>query len=357
MTNFLNLPTAEQFDVHNSLLASIASNNGGIKINNWEDLQRINRMGLGEKLLTVGDSFMANYNGVSYILDLIGINQDKPTDKKYQYSLTLQFRDCIMNAQFDAPEALYYAQEELPAGTYHFTDSATKYNFILTQPVPAGGCLTFPWAYNTDILTAKISSYPTQDSVAVIESVNISVGADGIELIDINDMNRCRYGSNNYKESTIREWLNSDKETYVWIPQTKYDRPSTGAPYTGGGFLKLLDPELAAVIGPVDKQVARNTITDGGGQDLFSDKVFLLSRVEVGLGAEGTSTGEAVYPYYNNITDTGRIKLLTGNPRYWWLRSPVVGYSYLTRHVNTSGALSYDSADSASGLSPACVII
>ena len=46
MTNFLNLPTAEQFDVHNSLLASIASNNGGIKINNWEDLQRINRMRL-----------------------------------------------------------------------------------------------------------------------------------------------------------------------------------------------------------------------------------------------------------------------------------------------------------------------
>ena len=58
---------------------------------------------------------------------------------------------------------------------------------------------------------------------------------------------RCRYGSNNYVESTIREWLNSDEELYEWTPQTKYDRPSIGAPYSGSGFLKLLlDPELSS---------------------------------------------------------------------------------------------------------------
>jgi len=45
--------------------------------------------------------------------------------------------------------------------------------------------------------------------------------------------------------------------------------------------LHQLDPDLVAVLGAVDKQVTRNTVTDGGGQDLFSDKVFLLSRVEV----------------------------------------------------------------------------
>jgi len=56
--------------------------------------------------------------------------------------------------------------------------------------------------------------------------------------------------------------------------------------------LHRLDPELVAVIGAVEKQVARNTVTDGGGQDTFSDKVFLLSRVEVGLGTEGVTDGE-----------------------------------------------------------------
>ena len=47
-----------------------------------------------------------------------------------------------------------------------------------------------------------------------------------------------------------------------------------------GGFLKQIDPELVAVLGQVDKQVARATY-DGGGQDTFSDKVFLLSRKEI----------------------------------------------------------------------------
>ena len=39
----------------------------------------------------------------------------------------------------------------------------------------------------------------------------------------------------------------------------------------------IISDEFASVIGAVDKQVARATY-DGGGQDTFSDKVFLLSR-------------------------------------------------------------------------------
>lgn len=359
MPDFLNLPTKEQFDMQNVLLASIASHIGteGIKITNWEDVQRVVRMGLHEKIFTVGDQFIANYGDTPYVINVIAINKDIPSDKKYKHSMTLQFCDCIMNCQFDAPEALYYAEEELPAGVYHFGNSGKKYQFELTQPVPVGGCLAFPWAYNTDILTTKVFSYPTQSSTASIESVAISENAGGTELTDINDVNRCRYGSNNYVESNIREWLNSEANQYVWSPKTKWDRPSTGSPYTGAGFLKNLDPELAAVIGPVDKQVTRNTATDGGGQDLFSDKAFLLSRVEVGFGIEGTTAGESVYPYYSGVTDAGRIKLLSGSVRNWWLRSPLVGYSHSTRIVHPSGALSDNIANYANGLSPACVII
>ena len=164
-------------------------------------------------------------------------------------------------------------------------------------------------------------------------------------------------------ESSIREWLNTEL-VYTWTPSTEYDRPSTAAPYTGGGFLNVLDPELANVIGPVDKQVARNTLTDGGGQDLFSDKVFLLSKVEVYGGTEGDAAGEEPYPYYAALASSptldplaGRIKLLGSTPGYWWLRSPNVGYAYHPRHVHTSGQISYNSAYIAHGLSPACCII
>ena len=111
------------------------------------------------------------------------------------------------------------------------------------------------------------------------------------------------------------------------------------------------------MIGTVDKQVARNTVTDGGGQDLFSDKVFLLSRVEAGLGTEGTTDGEEVYSYYDGIENAGRIKLLNGSPRNWWLRSPNVSIATSARYVYTWGGFNHISTSYFFGLAPACCII
>ncbi len=127
--------------------------------------------------------------------------------------------------------------------------------------------------------------------------------------------------------------------------------------YSGtGGFLYQLDPELVAVIGEVENKVALSTY-DGGGQVTVQDKAFLLSRVEVGLGTEGTTTGEKVYEFYDGATNADRIKLLTGDPRNWWLRSPNTSYSHNVRLVYTSGALSYTGAYTSYGFVPACVII
>jgi len=177
------------------------------------------------------------------------------------------------------------------------------------------------------------------------------------------DTNRQQYGNNRYIHSAIRQWLNSTAPSFTWVSQHEYDAAPTGAPYDGAGYLARLDPDLVNVIGAVDKQVAKATV-DGGGQDLFSDKVFLLSRVEVYGGDEGTVTGESPYAYYSNLsgaptTDAiaGRIKLLGSDPRHWWLRSPNVGYSYLPRYVGTSGTVSSYDAYGAIGLAPACCII
>lgn len=171
------------------------------------------------------------------------------------------------------------------------------------------------------------------------------------------DTNRQQYGNNRYIHSAIRQWLNSNDDVFQWSSQHSYDEPPTGSIYEGPGFLKLLDPELAAVIGKVNKQVARNTITDGGGQDLFSDKVFLLSRVEAGLGTEGTTDGEEVYSYYDGIENAGRIKLLNGSPRHWWLRSPNVSSASSVHNVNMSGVGNSSPPYLSIGLSPACCII
>lgn len=134
--------------------------------------------------------------------------------------------------------------------------------------------------------------------------------------------------------------------------------------YLNGDFLSKLDPELSAILGAVDKKVAVRD-SAGGGQDSFSDKVFLLSRIEVDGGKEGTVTGEFVYPYYAGISSPNRIKQLDGSNNAWWLRSPNVGYTGSSRHVRrvlVTGLIettndSQDEADRTVGLAPACVIV
>jgi hypothetical protein len=170
---------------------------------------------------------------------------------------------------------------------------------------------------------------------------------------------RKSYGNNRYIHSAVRQWLNSDEAAFQWKSQHQYDAEPTGSLdlYNGAGFLHRLDPELVAVIGEVSKKVALNTATDGGEQDTFTDKVFLLSQKEVGLGEEGDVAGEFVYPFYDGIADAGRIKQLNGSNSIWWLRSPYVSHSSLVRYVHTDGSLYNYYANYANGVSPACVII
>lgn len=368
MAEIFNLPTKEQFDMQNAILASIASHVGteGIKISSWKDVQRIVRMGLADKVFAVGDQFVSSYGTDSEIVwDVIGIDHDIPTDKKYTHSLTIQAHDCILNAQYSASQALYYAEEELSAGEHIFTqDNGPKYKFTTTQPIPAGGQI-YITSWSDPYIPLKAATYAADRVTAIEENLDVVEVSEGENtLLDVNVRARCRYGSNNYVESAVRQWLNSSEASFAWVPQTNYDRPSTGDPYNGAGFLSLLDPELVAVIGEADKQVARNTVTDDGGQDLFSDKVFLLSRAEVYGDTEGDTTGEKPYPYYVAFASSpvsgklaGRIKLLNGSPRYWWLRSPDVGGACGVRGVGTSGIVYYSSAPNARGLAPACVII
>lgn len=370
MAEFLNLPTKEQFDVQNALLASIASHTGteGIAISNWEDVQRAVRMGLADKIFKVGDQFVSSYDTGQIVWDVIGINHDIPTDKKYTKSLTLQAHDCIMNCQFDAPEALYYAEAELPAGTHVFTLNALQYTFTTAQAIPAGGQVFINAWQSAEgagvYVPTKITTYAADRATAIETDLDVTATTGTDTLAAVNNHSRCRYGSNNYMESAIKQFLNSNATSFAWTPKTNFDRPPSGEPYTGGGFLKLLDPELVAVLGAVDKQVARNTLTDGGGQDLFSDKVFLLSRVEVFGGNEGVVAGENPYPWYSTLTANpttdplaGRIKYLSGSARSWWLRSPYVGYSYYPRYVHPAGIVYYYYAYTALGLAPACCIV
>ncbi len=332
-------------------------------VKTWKAVQEIVRAGLASKAFQIGDQFVADYNGTDTIFDVIGIDHDVPTDTQYTHSLTIQAHDCIGNVQFDAPEALYYSEAELAAGAYTFNDGTTDYNFTLGSAIPAGGQAVLTWAGDPAV-PAEIKTYPTKVSVTAIETIAVTAGNTGTALTPINDLNRARYGSSNYKESAIKQWLNSSESTFAWAAKTNYDRPPTGAPYTGAGFLNLLDADLVAVLGSVDKVTAKNTVTDSGGSESSSEKIFLLSRSEAYAALENNINEGSPYAYYSALAGSattgalaGRIKYLSASACNWWLRSLYSGDSFHVWRINTTGRLYDGYASPPHGCAPACCIV
>lgn len=338
----------------------------GFSVNSFADVQKLVRTGMASKFLSIGDQIVSDYGVGTITWDIIGIDHDTPTDPRFTHSLTLQAHDCIGNVQFDKQEALYYAEAELAAGAYTFKSGTTDYTFTLGSAIPAGGQAVLSWT-GDPLAPSQIKTYPTKLSNIAIETVAVTAGATGTTLTPINNLDRTKYGSNNYKDSAIKQWMNSAAASFVFAAQTNYDRPPTDEPFTGAGFLNLLDADLVAVLGNVNKVTAKNTITDGGGSEASSEKIFLLSRSEVYAGLENSINEGAPYLYYSVLAGAatsgalaGRIKYLSGSARYWWLRSPLSGNSYLPRFIDTTGELnigSYYFAYYAFGCAPACCIV
>lgn len=325
---------------------------GIVNVTSWAGVQKVVREGLAEKYFSVGDQLVAEYDGVEKIWDIIGFDIDTPTDENFTHSMTIQSREVLRyGSRIDAPQAMYNAVTSLPAGTHIFTTNGVQYQVTTTVEIPAGGVLYI--ATRNEYIPLTLTSYQPDRKTAIETGLAVTTTTGVDTLTPINDHVRMRYGSNRYIDSALRQWLNSDDVIFTWTPKGLYDMPSV---YETEGFVNILDADLKAVIGSVDKQVARATY-DGGGQDTFEDKVFLLSRVEMGLGTEGVTTGEVVYPFWDGATDADRIKYQGVTARYWWLRSPLVSLTHTVRTIYPGGNLYYHSAYNGIGVSPACVII
>lgn len=362
-------------------------------IKTWEDVKNAVRLGLGATLFPVGYEFTTEDSVTGAVITWVVRGHDNhiAANKKLAHTMTLETKYVYSLASgayrsfvFDATEALYYAAEELPAGTYNFTllagydatyGGGKTLSFTLTQPVPAGGVIMFPWAYQKQSTEVKISTYASNAATAAIESVAVTESADGTSLgvadgtvENLNHTHRIRYGSNNYAQSAARQWLNSDAAAGgVWAPTNVFDRPpSWNTSYSG--FMLGLPADFLAVVQPAAIPCRTNSIFEVNSLDgaefainqvyTLKDKFFLLSRPEIyGTWDSATYKDGELLEFYDGLTNTERIKYdAAGSARHCWLRSPIPGNAYSERNVYTSGALYGNSASLATGVAPACII-
>lgn len=240
--------------------------------------------------------------------------------------------------QFDAPEQIVATEETFQHGMYYYTknadDSFTEQSVTAGDPIPTG--------------TTYYKHYRT--------------GMSG----------RLRYGSNSYKESAIRQWLNSSGAKNAWWTAQHESDVAPTQHSSVPGYLTGFNDDWLSVIKPVEVKCYRNTVCDGGGWDTMYDRFFLPSLEEV-YGSSQLS-GEGVYfPYWKeetglqspsngSSTDTNDARKIPsvankyGSAVHVRLRSAYRDTTTIAWGVYSTGCLGYGNAHYSYRFLPACVI-
>lgn len=359
--------------------------------NTWEDIQEVTRRGVAPSVLTIGQTYKFQRDGADINAKVMGFITEngragsiKIKDNNLQYGVIFQTEDCLYSLQFDEREAFYYTPTGLSAGDYCFVlgqhswysaDVGKTFYFTLANSVPAGGQLVFTQAYNATLENATINVFNSSttysaNQTAVMSSTEIS-GATNLGTLNnafngnFNSCQRALFGNNRWKESALRQHLNSNAVAgSVWTPQNNWDRCPSWRTSTKG-FINGLSSSFLPYVAECSIDTYKNTVCDGGGLDTTDDKFFLPGRMEAFMPSEATADNGAYWAYYKNGStsqtphtgaDAVRIKYLNDSATYWWLRSPSVGDAYIVRFLSPTGAYSYSYAYISYGVAPAFVI-
>ena len=363
-------------------------------VNTWSDIKNAIRLGLGEKLFPVGYEFTTLDADTTQNIIWVVRAHDHHTaaNNKLTHTMTLETKNVYSLSsraqkavQYDAPEAFYYAEQGLTAGTYNITisnqlwytaDNGKTFQFTLATAVPAGGQLVFAMTFNATLEGKSVKSYANKTTTTALETVTLTEGSEGTSLgttngssPNVNHMHRVIFGSNNYAQSAVRQWLNSVAAAgSVWTPTNVFDRPASWAT-SYNGFMHGLPADFLAVVQPAVLTCRTNSLFEIESLDgtafavnqlysLKEDKFFLLSRPEIFGDWDSASYKDGTQlEYYNGLTATERIKRdAAGTARYTWLRSPNPSDAGHARIVYTDGTLNNSSAYVGLGVAPACII-
>lgn len=219
--------------------------------------------------------------------------------------------------------------------------------------------------------------YPSGSVTLITEKIITLKCFDAMESGN-SDGNRRSYGNNRYSLSNIDKWLNSDAAAGRWWAAThSADAAPTNANVWSNyneydaqaGFLNGFSANMKAALLNTTITVAKNTVTDGGGSETITRKVFYASTTEVGLAnennvAEGSklaifsdNASRLAYPTAEAVSNSEykTSGLAVGRPWWWYLRTPYASDSCYVRLVRADGPLGRTYAyDGSVGVRPLC---
>lgn len=378
MSNPVYFPYSEQFDEMNANLLRIANSiEGGGDFTGWDGMQRAVRAGLAPSEFPVGSQFTLTHTVFgTRVCEVLAHDYLKSAHDANAHTMTCRIKSLLPAIQFDSPEAFFFADEAIPAGTYHFTISETysswaagTYQFTLANQLPKGGQLCINGDASAAMTSRKVTAYASRTATTASETCDITSGSSGTDLgafgNGLNHPQRVSYGSNNYKESAIRQHLNSSAAAgSVWSPQTKFDRPPAWAA-TLAGFVAGLPAEFLAAVGEVNLPCTANNTYESTDSSVtkntaytLHDKFYLLSQNEVFGSKPITADQSALLTYFVGATNADRIGYLAdGSAAHQWLRTPIPDLAHGVRVVKSDGSLDGHGAFYAVAYSPAFTII
>lgn len=285
--------------------------------------------------------------------------------------MDLQFIDALPIAfQFETKQAFYNNLELMSAGQYTFTVSVSStwgtgafgtvgqfpYTFTLAEDVPADS----QWLWNAEYSSGltQIQIYAPYDG-ALLQTITVAAGSTGTSLGtiselatgDFNTWARGCDGSNFWKDSAIRAWLNSDSTDWD-SRRTRFTRkhPMAGKP----GFLAGLEQSLRDGMASVKVKTEPHK-TDGASPVETVDLVRLPSSIEhyfnayLGQSTEGFKAEGVVFDYWKAVAEANNHPdVIAGWNTYAWLiaRDP----NKVARRVFTRSAYRGLAASNAEGV-------
>ena len=323
-------------------------------------------------LFPVGDSFVipwkdmddSNHNSgaTAYqtVWDIVSHRTVTLENGDERPAMLLQMHCCTPYLiQFSAPQAAYCAVNGLAAGTYKLAIGANAngyaqgdlLEFAITDALPENGRL-YIGAKSGNVY--PVTAYGA-DGKTVLENTSASVvsssAAADLGATDDGTNNsalKMLAGSNRWKESAVRQWLNAKGQNW-FCAQGAFDLvPTMG---NKRGFMTGFDEAFLSAAKPV---LVRTATDLSGGYDESFDRFFLPSVQEMNVTPQVMDAEGAYFEYWRekqgasayvgtgsgSAFDCFKIDDVGGaGPRTMFLRSANVNGSYAVRKLINSGCV------------------